>query len=84
MIAPIAIWRTTACLIVSPVGVQHTESGTTAGGQDKSPGARGGYGVVVVGFFARRTTVDSAAHNASALFFLPFCRASRPAWAFSP
>lgn len=29
MIAPIAIWRTTACLIVSPVGVQHTESGTT-------------------------------------------------------
>ena len=65
MIDPIAVWRTTAGIIASPVGVQHTESGTTAGGQDKRPGARGGYGVVVVGFFARRTTVDSAAHTTS-------------------
>lgn len=81
MIAPIAIWRTTACIIASLVGVQHTESGTTAGGQDKRPGAHGGYGVVVVGFFARRTTVDSAAHTASTLFFLPFFRATRPALA---
>jgi hypothetical protein len=84
MIALIAVWRTTACIIASSVGVQHTESGTTAGGQDKRPGARGGYGVVVVRFFARRTTIDSAMHAACALFLLLFRRATGPTWAFSP
>ncbi len=84
MIAAIALWRVLACPLAVPEGVRGTDSQTTEGGQDKRPGARGGYGVVVVGFFARRTTVDSAAHTASALIFLPFCRAVRPAWAVSP
>lgn len=84
MIAPIAVWRTTACIIAYLVGMRHTESGTTTGGQDKRPRTLGRYGIVVVGFFARRTTFDSAAHTASALYFLAFCRAVRTAWAFSP
>lgn len=84
MITPIAVWRTTACIIAVPEGMRRTDSGTTEGGQDKRPGARGGYGVVVVGFFARRTAADSATHTASTLFFQPFRRAVRQAWAFSP
>ena len=84
MRVPLADWRVASGSVALLVVVRGSERETTAGRQDKRPGARGGYGVVVVGFFARHTAADSAAHTANTLFFLPFCRATRPAWAFFP
>lgn len=76
MIAPIAVWRTTACFIASPVGMRHTESGTTAGGRDKRLRANRRYGVVVVDVFACLARGRSAAHTAYVLILPHFCRAA--------
>ena len=77
MIAPIAVWRTTACVIASLVGVQHTESGATAGGRDKRPRTNWRYGVVVVDVFAHLARSRSAAHITYLLIFQHFRRATR-------
>ena len=77
MTSAIAIWRTTACFVASPVEMQHTESGTTAGGRDKRPRANWRYGIVVVDVFTRRTERHSAAHIAYPLIFQHFHRATR-------
>lgn len=76
MISSIAVWRTTACIIASLVGVPHTESGTTTGGRDKRPRANWRYGVVVVDVFAHLAKDRSAAHVAYLLIFQHFHRAA--------
>lgn len=77
MTSAIAVSRTRACIIASLVGVQHTESGTTAGGRDKRPRANWRYGIVVVDVFAHPARGRSAAHIAYPLIFQHFLRATR-------
>ena len=76
MIAPIAVWRTTACIIASLVRMHEPESGTTAGGRDKRPRANWRYGVVVVDVFTHLAKDRSAAHVAYLLIFQHFHRAT--------
>ncbi len=76
MIATIWLRPVPSCCFVwnAADGGLHPKS--TNGGRDKRRGAHGHYRVVVVGFFMRCMTRDSATTAAKALISNNFCRAT--------
>lgn len=76
MNAAIAVWRVLACPLAVPEGVRRTDSGTTEGGRDKRPRAKGLYSPVVVELFARRENRHSATLTSYHLISRAFHRAA--------
>jgi len=76
MMTPFAVWRVLACPVAVPKGMRATDRGTTEGGLDKRPRAKGLYRPVVVEVFARRENRHSAAPVSYRLISRTFRRAA--------